>query len=146
MQCPLSPPFTLQTKHARESRYNYYKSTKYYQYFFMKGKRNISSLHKIICSLVSLFLWHIMKVVAACKVPSVFNHISPIFLQTSFILKRKHKILQTFNTIWRWTESTLIFSCENAHYSCSIRLGYWVVPSRIFFFKIQFLKKHFDFL
>ena len=25
-------------------------------HFFMKGKQNISSLHKIICSLVSLFL------------------------------------------------------------------------------------------
>ena len=49
-------------------------------HFFMKGKRNISSLHKIICSLVSLFLWYIMKVVAACKVSSVFNHISPSFL------------------------------------------------------------------
>ena len=45
-------------------------------HFFMKGKQNISSLHKIICSLVSLFLWYIMKVVAACKVSSVFNHIS----------------------------------------------------------------------
>ena len=49
-------------------------------HFFMKGKQNISSLHKIICSLVSLFLWYIMKVVAACKVSSVFNHISPSFL------------------------------------------------------------------
>ena len=75
-----SPHFTHQTKHARESRYDYYKSTKYYQHFFMKGKRNISSLHKIICSLVSLFLWYIMNVVAACKVSSVFNHISPSFL------------------------------------------------------------------
>ena len=25
------------------------------KHFFMKGKQNISSLHKIICSLVSLF-------------------------------------------------------------------------------------------
>ena len=49
-------------------------------HFFMKGKQNISSLHKIICSLVSLFLWYIMKVVAVCKVSSVFNHISPSFL------------------------------------------------------------------
>ena len=46
----------------------------------MKGKQNVSSLHKIICSLVSLFLLYIMKVVAACKVISVFNHISPSFL------------------------------------------------------------------
>ena len=43
-------------------------------HFFMKGKQNISSLHKTICSLVSLFLLY-MKVVAACKVSSVFNHI-----------------------------------------------------------------------
>ena len=70
------PQFTHRTEHARESIYDYYKSTKYYQPFFMKGKQNISSLHKIICSLVSLFLWYIMKVVAACKVSSVFNHIS----------------------------------------------------------------------
>ena len=50
------------------------------KHVFMKGKQNISSLHKIICSLVSLFLLYIMKVVAACKVSSVFNHISPNFL------------------------------------------------------------------
>ena len=50
------------------------------KHFFMKGKQNISNLHKIICSLVSLFLLYIMKVVAACKVISVFNHISPSFL------------------------------------------------------------------
>ena len=44
----------------------------------MKGKQNISSLHKNICSLVSMFLLYlyIKKVVAACKVSSVFNHIS----------------------------------------------------------------------
>ena len=40
----------------------------------------ISSLHEIIYSLVSLFLWYIMKVVVACKVSPVFNHISPSFL------------------------------------------------------------------
>ena len=33
----------------------------------MKGKQNVSSLHKIICSLVSLFLLYIMKVVTAYK-------------------------------------------------------------------------------
>ena len=37
-------------------------------FFLMKGKQNISSLRKIICSLVSLFLLCIMKVVIACKV------------------------------------------------------------------------------
>ena len=58
----------------RESRYDY-ESTKYYQV-----KQNISSLHKIISSVLSLFLLYIMKVVAACKVSSVFNHISPSFL------------------------------------------------------------------
>ena len=41
------PHFTYQTEHAKESRYDYYKSTKYYQPFFMKGKQNISSLHKL---------------------------------------------------------------------------------------------------
>ena len=50
------------------------------RHFFMKGKQKISSLHKIICSLVSLFLWYIMTVVAACKISSVFIHISPSFL------------------------------------------------------------------
>ena len=49
------------------------------KHIFMKRKQNISSLHKIACSLVSLFLLYIMKVVAACKVSSVFNHISPSF-------------------------------------------------------------------
>ena len=39
----------------------------------------------------------------------------------------------------RAAESSLIFSCENASYSCSIRPGYWVVPSsRIYFFKVVF--------
>ena len=51
----------------RESRYDL-ESTKYYQAFFMKGKQNISSLHKNICSLVSILLLYIKKVVAACKV------------------------------------------------------------------------------
>ena len=49
-------------------------------HFFMKGKQNISSLQKNVCSLVSLFLWYVMKVVALCKVSSVFNHIIPSFL------------------------------------------------------------------
>ena len=40
----------------------------------MKEKQNISSLHEIICSLVSLCLLCIMKVVSGCKVSSVFNH------------------------------------------------------------------------
>ena len=40
----------------RESKYDY-ESTRYYQALFMKGKQNLSSLHKIICSLVSLFLF-----------------------------------------------------------------------------------------
>ena len=44
-------------------------------HFLMKGNQNISSLHKIICSLVSLFLWYIMKVVPACKVSSAFLHL-----------------------------------------------------------------------
>ena len=62
----LFPPHVIhQTKHARESRYDH-ESTKYYQaffFFFYERKQNISSLHKIICSLVSLFLLYIMKVV-----------------------------------------------------------------------------------
>ena len=37
-------------------RYDYYKSTKYYQLLFYERKKNISTLHKIICSLVSLSL------------------------------------------------------------------------------------------
>ena len=47
---------------------------------FMKGKQKISSLHKIICSLLSVLLLYIMKVVAACKGFLVFNPISPSFL------------------------------------------------------------------
>ena len=31
--------------------------------------------------------------------------------------------------VWRAAESTLIFSCETAHYSCSIRPGYCVVKN-----------------
>ena len=50
------------------------------KHFFMKGKQNISSLYKTIYSLISLFLLYIMKVVAPCKVSSVFNHISLSFL------------------------------------------------------------------
>ena len=80
-----SPLFTHQTKHARESRCDYYKSTKYYQPFFYERETNVSSLHKIICSLVSLFSWYIMKVVAACKVSSVFNRISPSFKLISYL-------------------------------------------------------------
>ena len=47
---------------------------------FMKGKQNISSLHKIISCLVSSFLRYIVKAVAVCKVSIVFNHISSSFL------------------------------------------------------------------
>ena len=69
-----------ETGRERESRYDY-ESTSITEHFFMKGKQNISSLHKIICSLASLFLLYIMKVVVACKVSSVFNHIiNPSFL------------------------------------------------------------------
>ena len=46
----------------------------------MKGKQNISSVRKIICSLVSLYLLHFMKVVVAFKVSLVFNHITSSFL------------------------------------------------------------------
>ena len=62
------------------------------KHFFMKGKQNISNLHKIICSLVSLFLLYIMKVAAAWKVSSVFNLTSLSFLSTNFVLKREHNI------------------------------------------------------
>ena len=50
------------------------------KHFFMKGKQNISSLQKIICSLVSIVLLYIMKVVDACRVSSVFNDVNPSFL------------------------------------------------------------------
>ena len=46
----------------------------------MKGKQKISSLHKIICSLLSVLLLYIMKVVAAGKGSLVFNPINPSFL------------------------------------------------------------------
>ena len=69
--------FKRERERERDSRYDY-ESTKYYQaFFFTKVKQNISSLHKIISSVLSLFLLYIMKVVAACKVSSEFNHISP---------------------------------------------------------------------
>ena len=68
--------FIHQTKHAREKIGMTLKVLSITKYFFMKGKQNISSLHKIICSLVSLFLLYMKEVVAACKVSSVFNHIS----------------------------------------------------------------------
>ena len=86
--------FIHQTKQARErdSRYDL-KVQSITKHFFMKGKQDISSLHEIVCSLVSSsFLLCITKVVAACKVSSVFNHISLSFLQTNFILKREHII------------------------------------------------------
>ena len=55
-----SPLTSLIRQSMQESRYDYYKSAKYYQPFFMKEKQNISRLHKIICSLVSLFFYHIL--------------------------------------------------------------------------------------
>ena len=58
------------------------------EHFLMRGKQNISILHKITCSLVSLFLLYHMKVVGAYKFSSVSNHISLSFLYTNFILKR----------------------------------------------------------
>ena len=71
----VSPHFTHQTKHAREreKRQGGERQTE-------RQREIISSLHEIISSLVSLFLWY-MKVVVACKVSSVFNHISPSFLK-----------------------------------------------------------------
>ena len=82
------PHFIHQTKHAREKVEMILKAQSISKYFVMKGTQNISGLHTIICSIVSLFLWYIMKIV----VSSVFNHISPSFVWTNFILKRKHKI------------------------------------------------------
>ena len=73
------PHFINQTRHARERVHMIMKVQSITKHFFMKRKRNITSLYKIICSLVSLFLSYIMKVVAACKISSVFNHISPSF-------------------------------------------------------------------
>ena len=87
--------FIHQTKQAREREIVdiILKVQSITKHFFVKGKQNISSLHEIVCSLVSsLFLLCITKVVAACKVSSVFNHISLSFLQTNFILKREHII------------------------------------------------------
>ena len=48
------------------------------KHFFMKGNQSISCLHNIICSLVSFL--YILKVVVACKVSSVYSHISPSLL------------------------------------------------------------------
>ena len=77
------PHFINQTRHARERErervHMIMKVQSITKHFFMKRKRNITSLYKIICSLVSLFLSYIMKVVAACKISLVFNHISPSF-------------------------------------------------------------------
>ena len=68
------PHFTHQTKHAREKERGRRETNRERQ------REIISSLHEIISILVSLFLWY-MKVVVACKVSSVFNHISPSFLK-----------------------------------------------------------------
>ena len=73
------PHFTHQTKHAREKereRREREERDKQRE----RQREIISSLHEIISILVSLFLWY-MKVVVACKVSSVFNHISPSFLK-----------------------------------------------------------------
>ena len=72
------PHFILQTKHARERHIETQRNS-ITQHYFMKGKQNVFSLQKVICGLVSLFLLHIMKIAAACKGPSVFNHISSSF-------------------------------------------------------------------
>ena len=81
----VSPHFTHQTKHARERERE--REKKREREKRQEGERQtdrqreiISSLHEIISSLMSLFLWY-MKVVVACKVSSVFNHISPSFLK-----------------------------------------------------------------
>ena len=71
------PHFTHQTKHARERERE---ETGRRETDRDRQREIISSLHEIISSLVSLFLWY-MKVVVACKVSSVFNHISPSFLK-----------------------------------------------------------------
>ena len=73
----VSPHFTHQTKHARERERE---ETGRRETDRDRQREIISSLHEIISSLVSLFLWY-MKVVVACKVSSVFNHISPSFLK-----------------------------------------------------------------
>ena len=74
------PHFIHQIKHAREKVDIILKVQIITKHSFMKGKRNIPSLHKIICSLVSLFLLYVKKVVAACKISLVLNHISLSFL------------------------------------------------------------------
>ena len=102
----------------RDSRYDF-EITQYYQAFFMKGKQNISSLHKIICSLVTSY-----KLISYLKEKIKFNQLSTP--------ESSRKDLDIF--LW---ERILLFS---------IRPGCWVVPSRICFFEIQFLAKHFDFL
>ena len=70
------PHFIHQTRHAREKVDMILKEQIITKHFFMKGKQNSSGLHKIIYSPVSIFLLYIKKVVAACKVSSVFNHTS----------------------------------------------------------------------
>ena len=50
------PHFIRQTKYTREKVDMIMKVQNINKHFFMKRKQNISSLHKIICSLVSLFL------------------------------------------------------------------------------------------
>ena len=60
------PPISL-TRQSMQQRVDMIKVQSITNHFFMKGKQNISSLYKIICSQVSLFLSYIMKVVAACK-------------------------------------------------------------------------------
>ena len=50
------------------------------EHLFMKGIQNTSYLHKIACSLVSLFLSYIMEIVATSKVFAVLTHIIPSFL------------------------------------------------------------------
>ena len=58
-----------------------FESKKYYQAFFLWKENKISLVYiKIICSLETIFLLYFKKVVAACKVSSVFNHISLNFL------------------------------------------------------------------
>ena len=60
------PPISL-TRQSMQQRVDMIKVQSITNDFFMKGKQNIFSLYKIICSQVSLFLPYIMKVVAACK-------------------------------------------------------------------------------
>ena len=75
------PPHLIhQTKHARGKADMTLKVQRITKHFFMKGKQNIPSLHRIICNVVSLFLLYVKTLVAACKVSSVFNHIRLNFL------------------------------------------------------------------